>query len=378
MAVLPLSDLHAWFLAHQRDLPWRRRRDAYAVWLSEIMLQQTRVDTVVPYFERFVARFPGFEALALADEQEVLKLWEGLGYYARARNLLAAARRIAARHNGRFPDSLDAAEALPGIARSTAGAILSAAYDRPLPVLDGNVKRVLARIMAIREDLTRPAAVRKLWETAGDLVLAAPDPDRHNQAMMELGATCCTPRAPDCATCPVATACKALDLGIQAGIPAPKKTRTIPHHHVAVAVIVEDGRTLIQQRPSEGLLGGLWEFPGGKVEPGETPAQAVVRELAEELALAVEAGDELATVKHAYSHFRITLHAFSCRRIRQPPVDSGPAASRTPDAAAVSPPPCDPSLPPAARTARWVPLEHLDDYPFPKANKKVLDRLLGR
>jgi len=350
MVAFSLLELHEWFRRNQRDLPWRRRRDAYAVWLSEIMLQQTRVDTVIPYFERFTARFPGFEPLAAADEQEVLKLWEGLGYYARARNLLAAARHIVEVFHGRFPDSLDAAEALPGIARSTAGAILSAAYGQHLPVLDGNVKRVLARILAVQEELTRPAVTGRLWAVAGEMVLLAPDPDLHNQAMMELGAVCCTPRTPDCPACPVSPGCQALALGIQATVPILKKPRAIPHHHVAVGVIVEDGKVLIQQRPSEGLLGGLWEFPGGKLEPGETAAQAVVRELGEELGLSVEAGDEFATVRHAYSHFRITLHALFCRR--------------TPTTA-------PPSLP-RERNARWVDLERLDDYPFPTANKKVL------
>ena len=352
------------------------------------MLQQTRVDTVIPYFERFVARFPGFESLARADEQEVLKLWEGLGYYARARNLLAAARRIVDRHRARFPDTLEGAEALPGIARSTAGAILSAAYGRKLPVLDGNVKRVLARLLAIREDLTRPVVTRKLWEVAGDLVLPAHDPDVHNQAMMELGATCCTPKSPSCSACPISTVCLAFEKGLQDAIPPPKKSRTVPHHHVAVGVVVEQGMVVIQQRPQDGLLGGLWEFPGGKVEPGETPAQAVVRELAEELGLSVDAGDEFATVKHAYSHFRITLHAFLCARRDGGPATAAPVpleTSETPetpeplehlDAVASVLPSQAPF--PASPSARWVPLERLDDYPFPKANKKVLEKLLGR
>src|SRR5829696_9017185 len=210
--------LLAWFKRHKRDLPWRASRDPYRVWLSEIMLQQTQVVTVVPYFDRIIAAFPNVEALAAADEADVLRLWEGLGYYRRARQLHAAARAIVGEHGGVFPDDPEAVRTLPGVGRYIAGAILSFAFDRPAPIVEANTQRVLARWLAWRDDLKTPASVARLWQAAAALV-PPEGAGRFNQAFMELGATVCTPRAPLCLICPVAAECRARALGLQDALP---------------------------------------------------------------------------------------------------------------------------------------------------------------
>ena len=349
---LDLGDLSPWYLRHHRSLPWRRTTDPYRIWVSEIMLQQTRVDVVVPYYERFLAAFPDLAALAAADESRVLKLWEGLGYYARCRNLHRAAETIVSEHGGRFPETFEEVVGLPGIGRSTAGAILSFAWGMPLPILDGNVRRVLVRLSGEREDPRRGPAERRLWSLAATLVREAPDPGLHNQALMELGATICLPRHPVCHRCPVAASCAARAAGTEEQLPVRTPRRPLPHFDIAAVVLTNDaGEIFIQRRPPEGLLGGLWEFPGGKREAGESQEDAARRELTEELGVVVELGERVATVEHAYSHFRITLHAFH-----------GWIVSGTP-------------RPTAATDWSWVPRGDLDGYAFPAANRRVLEAL---
>jgi A/G-specific adenine glycosylase len=262
------SRMLAWFREHQRDLPWRRSRDPYRIWVAEVMLQQTRIAAVLPYYHRFLARFPSLESLARASEPQVLKLWSGLGYYSRARNLHRAAKIIVTRHGGQFPRARDAALALPGIGVYTAAAVLSIAYDVPLAVLDGNVARVLARIEAIRGDLRAPKNWRALT-AAAQTFLATQAPGDWNQSMMELGEVICTPQSPRCAQCPVARHCHAYAQGLSDEIPAPRHNRASVHMKIAAAILRDPrGRTLLVQDPGAHdtvLFSRMWQFPAVEV-----------------------------------------------------------------------------------------------------------------
>ncbi len=342
--------LLAWFRRNARDLPWRRTRDPYRIWLSEVMLQQTRVETVRPYYERFTAEFPCVQALAAASEDRLLRLWQGLGYYSRARNLHRAARIIAGERGGEFPRSADQWRTLPGVGPYTAGAIASIAFGQRVPVVDGNVKRVLARLFDVSTSVDAPGTVRRLWEIAEKLVPPS-EPGLFNQAIMELGSTLCTPKQPRCDQCPVRGSCRARARGRQARLPVRRRRKPLPHYEIVAGAIRKNGRYLLGKRPPRGLLGGLWELPGGKVEPGETHTEALAREIAEELGMVVRVGKRLASVKHAYSHFRITLHVYACDPMR------GRAQARYHTA------------------LRWVARPQLEQYAFPAATLKVLDRL---
>lgn len=342
--------LIAWYANHQRDLPWRRTSDPYAVWVSEIMLQQTRVAAAIPYYRRWLERFPDVAALARADLDEVLKLWEGLGYYSRARNLHKAARQVVGEHAGRLPDSVDALRTLPGIGRYTAGAIASIAFGLDEPVLDGNVVRVLSRVFRVEGDPRRPAVREEIWSLARGLIPTGLAGEL-NQAMMDLGATICRPRKPLCTTCPLHELCAARQAGIQHELPRKAPRQTTPHHTIAAAVVRKRGRVLIDRRREDGLLGGLWEFPGGKQQEDETLEQTAAREVHEEVGVRIEVGEEIAVVNHAYSHFRITLHAFEAEWV------SGRARAIHCDA------------------VRWVWPSQLRRYAFPKANQAILDLL---
>jgi A/G-specific adenine glycosylase len=297
-----------WFAAHARELPWRRDRTPYRVWISEVMLQQTRVETVIDYYRRFLKRFPTVEALAAASQEDVLRLWEGLGYYSRARSLHRAAQQIMSEHSGTLPADVDALQALPGIGPYTAGAVASLAFGRPEPAVDGNVRRVMARVLAWPKPTSAPLrdAVRTL--------LPKDTPGAFNEALIELGATLCRPQKPHCLLCPWRAFCRARQLGQQEEFPAPRPRKEIPHYDVTAAVTLrDDGRILVAQRLQDAMLGGLWEFPGGKCEDGEGLAACLRRELREELDITVEVGARLTKVPHAYTHFRITLYAFWCR-----------------------------------------------------------------
>ena len=261
--------LVAWYRDEQRDLPWRRTRDPYAIWVSEIMLQQTRVAVVVPYWQRWMARFPTPAALAAAGLDDVLSAWSGLGYYGRARNLHRGAREVVARYGGRLPDTAGELRSLPGIGRYTAGAIASMAFDRREPLVDGNVARVLARLFAVEEDVKSAAGQKRLWQLAGELV-PAEAPGDFNQALMELGATVCTPAAPRCQDCPLASGCRARLDGRQRELPRmPERTRDADKPVLAAtAAWIERGdRLLLARRAPEGLFGGLWELPQGSSVP---------------------------------------------------------------------------------------------------------------
>ncbi len=342
-----------WFRAHARAMPWREHPSPYRVWVSEVMLQQTQVATVRPYFDRFMARFPTVQALAEAPLEEVLKLWEGLGYYRRARHLHQAAKLIVTKHHGAIPSDEKALLALPGIGRYTAGAIRSIAFNIPAPILDGNVKRVLARLDDIETPIERAETERQLWARAAELV----DPDQpghFNQALMELGSLVCRPTQPACPHCPVSTFCQAYARGTQAQRPVRVPRKRIPHYQVAAGIVwhrADPDRFLIAQRPAEGMLGGLWEFPGGKQEPGESLPQTLTRELMEELGIQVEVGEKLTVVKHAFSHFRITLHAFHARHRAGEPQPLG------------------------VDDWRWVTVEEADAFPMAKTDRAILAKL---
>ena len=303
--------LLAWYGVHARTLPWRGHVDPYAVWVSEIMLQQTRVETVIPYFERWMNRFPTIQALAQADEQDVLHTWEGLGYYSRARNLHRAAREVMSRFGGQLPATLGKLESLAGIGRYTAGAIGSMAFGLDAPALDGNLRRVLARVFNLAMSIRSPEGQKVLDELL-TVHLPPGQAGDFNQAMMDLGATICLPRSPDCEHCPIADICQSRQLGVQEQRPVTAERRAVPHYTVTAAVIQRGSQVLIAQRPADGLLGGMWEFPGGKQEPGESLAECLEREIMEELGATVAVGSELGVFRHAYTHFKVTLHAFEC------------------------------------------------------------------
>lgn len=323
------------------------------------MLQQTRVDTTIDYYERFLRKFPTVEALAAASEHEVLKVWEGLGYYSRARNLHKAAQAVAA--TGVFPDTYDDLLQLPGVGPYTAAAVASIAFDKPHPVLDGNVHRVLCRMLRIEGD-PRRAATRQELLAAGDRLMprsgsagggaASGGAGDVNQAMMELGACICTPTKPDCDGCPVRTWCRArVELEDPTALPIKPPRRERPHVEVTAGVIWKGDRLLLTRRPVGGMLAGLWEFPGGKLEAGETLARCLEREIREELAIDIDVLEPLASVDHEYTHLSITLHALQAAWRQGKPQTIGVDAWE------------------------WVTVEQLDDFAMPRADRRILERL---
>ena len=339
-----------WYTNSHRQLPWRGHPDPYAVWVSEAMLQQTRVETVIPYFHRWMSRFPTIESLASADEQDVLNTWEGLGYYSRARNLRKAALLLCEKFDGRLPSSMKELMTLPGIGQYTAAAIASFAFGQDEAVLDGNVKRVLARVFNLEYPANSPAGEKLFWQLARELVPSGSAGD-YNQAVMDLGALICTPHTPNCSRCPLKGYCETEIIGIQDQRPVMLEKSPIPHYPVCAAVMRKDNRLLIARRPSKGLLGGMWEFPGGKVKPGETHQQALIREIHEEMGCTIDVGELLGSYRHAYTHFRVTLHAYSCRVISGEP--------QALDASEI----------------RWVEVNELNDYPMGKIDRLISNDL---
>ena len=339
-----------WYARARRELPWRDHPDPYVVWVSEIMLQQTRVETVLPYFERWMGRFPTIASLADARQEEVLSAWEGLGYYSRARNLHKSAGILVERYGGRLPAEPLALQELPGIGRYTAGAICSIAFGLDEPVVDGNIRRVLARIFDVQASLGSAEAEARFWMLAASL-LPAGRAGEFNQALMELGALVCLPRSPRCESCPVAGFCRAFELGLQEQRPVKKSRQEQPHYTVAAAVIAEGSRVLITRRPQDALLGGMWEFPGGKIQPGESLGEGLRREISEELGVLVRIGEPCGIYHHAYSHFRVTLHAFQCELVSGTPA------------------------PLEASDLRWAAPEELGAYPMGKIDRMISDRI---
>jgi len=343
-----------WYHDVKREMPWRNTDDPYRIWVSEIMLQQTRVDQAEPYYQRFTDAFPTVHDLAEAERDAVLQQWEGLGYYSRARYLHEAAQTVVREHGGTVPSTYDGLKSLKGIGPYTAAAVASIAFGKAHGVLDGNVIRVLTRVFAIEEDSTRSRTRRRLQALA-DALVDPDDPGNANQALMELGATVCTPRNPSCEACVLEPVCEAAEAGNPEHYPVTPESKPVPHHDIAVGLVFDaEGRLLIQRRPDDAMLGGLWEFPGGKREEGESTEAACRRELQEELGISVETDGLFYTLKHAYSHFKITLYAYPCRI-----VDGTPT-------------------PEIDQPMRWVTVDELDDYAFPRANRKLIEELKRR
>ncbi len=342
--------LKKWYRNYHRDLPWRRTSDPYLTWVSEVMAQQTQIETVVPYYHRFVGRFPDVVALATAEQEEVLKLWEGMGYYARARNLHKAARLVVAEHGARIPDEWHKIRRLPGIGDYTASAVLSIAFHQPYAVVDGNVKRILARLFLMHYAVN-VATYHQHFNCQANRILDQSNPGIFNQAMMELGALICRPRHPQCERCPVDATCRANQEQKTALFPKRKSSPRVPQYEIAAGVIRKDDRLLITKRKPEGLLGGLWEFPGGKIRRDETAREACIREIHEETGLVVKPVDEIAKVRHAYTHFKNRITVFLCDYISGSIQLDGPVAHQ------------------------WIGLESLCHFAFPKANHKFFPAL---
>ncbi|MEB3243799.1 MAG: 8-oxo-dGTP diphosphatase MutT [Cyanobacteriota bacterium] len=361
--------LLAWWERHGRHaIPWKLRPDGsrpadgeeldpYGVFVAEVMLQQTQLRVALPYWRAWMAALPDLEALAAAEGQTLLRLWQGLGYYSRARRLGEAARLLLARQveqggSHPWPRALEGWLALPGIGRSTAGGILSSAFDLPAAVLDGNVRRVLARLTAHPRP---PRGEEPLFWQWSERLLDRERPRAFNQALMDLGATVCLPRRPLCERCPWQSRCGAYAAGDPTRFPVKELPRSVPFQVIGVGVVQDDaGRVLIDQRLEEGLLGGLWEFPGGKQEPDEPIAETIRRELREELAIEAEVGEELITLDHAYSHKRLRFVVHLCRWRAGDP------------------------QPLASQQVRWVEPEELPAYPFPAANARIIAALHER
>ncbi|MCA1792373.1 MAG: A/G-specific adenine glycosylase [Desulfobacteraceae bacterium] len=341
------QDLMHWYHTHHRSLPWRENSDPYRIWVSEVMLQQTRVKTAVPYFLAFVDAFPTFEDLAKADLEQVLKLWEGLGYYARARNLHKAACRVVSDLDGRIPAGFADFKALPGVGEYIASAVLSMAFGQAHAVVDANVKRVLARLLCLDVPVNLSSA-HKQFQTIADSLLDRNDPGGFNQAVMELGALVCTPTVPTCSICPLADHCCALSVGQVHTFPLRLKAKKIPCHRISTGIVIKNGKLLVTRRKLSGLLGGLWEFPGGKRLKGETARTACIREIKEETGLDVSISSFLTRVKHAYTHFKIEMDVFYCDYVSGEVILNGPI------------------------DYQWITPMEISRLAFPKANLKFI------
>jgi A/G-specific adenine glycosylase len=340
-----------WSAKHRRDLPWRRSRDAYRVWISEIMLQQTTVAAVIPYFERFLLRFPTLGALASADEHEVLRLWEGLGYYSRARNLHAAARKVVAEHAGVVPSDVATLRTLPGIGRYTAGAIASFAYDRPAPIVEANTQRVYARLMAFREPADSTVARNAIWAFAERAVPARSAGD-FNEALMDLGATVCVPVNPRCEECPISSCCQAFREGLQAEIPPPRQRPEPTAVSQAMIAVRRGRRYLLRRSPTGERWAGLWEFLRVPVTPAKGVSLAVLeRAVIEFCGLTVEAERGGFELRHTVTRFRIRLHCTTARHLSGTP--NGPAEYR------------------------WARPDEFPHFAFSMPARKFADRLVG-
>lgn len=344
--------LIAWYKLERAHIPvpGRSERDPYPIWIAEVMLQQTQVETVWPYYRRWLDAFPDVASLARAELDQVLKLWEGLGYYSRARNIHKAAKSIVNDYRGEFPRTSRTLITLPGIGPYTSAAIASMAFQEAVPLLDGNVLRVMTRLLRISSVVSLASTKEKIKVDLAEF-MDKNQPGQFNQALMDLGRVICLPRRPLCSDCPLNTFCQAYAAGAVERYPVKPLKAEMPHYNIVIGLIRKQGSLLIQRRPETGLLGGLWEFPGGKVEPGEDQKEALLREIREETALQVDINEKIATIKHAYTHFKITLTAYWCDW------KSGTAQSL------------------AATENRWVTQDKLQAFAFPKANLKILEKI---
>jgi len=300
-----------WFKKNKRDLPWRKTKDPYAIWVSEIMLQQTQVTTVIPYYENFLQSFPTLRHLAKANLSKVLKVWEGLGYYSRARNLHRASQIVSNHFHGKIPDTLEDLLSLPGIGRSTAGAILSFAFHKEAPILDGNAKRVFSRLFAVSGNPGERKTEGLLWKISESLIPKGFS-NPFNQALMDLGSMLCTAKEPECDHCPLNYFCKGRASGKPERYPPKGLKRTIPHVESVSAVIKKNGQVLLNRRPPSGLLGGLWEFPNWRTERGGRPRLRLRNYIKKEMGLNVKVDELIGVLHQTFSHFKLTLHVYYC------------------------------------------------------------------
>ena len=345
-------DILAWFQKEARDLPWRRTYTPYHVWISEIMLQQTQMDRVIDYFNRWMARFPDIASIVAADEEEVLKLWEGLGYYTRARNIIRSARIITTEYGGELPAEFDKLLQLPGIGKYTAGAIMSIAFNKEYPLVDANIERIFARLYNLDKQVKEKTTQAFIWRTARELLVPGRARD-FNQAIMELGALVCLAKNPRCRICPIRIACKAFNLNLVAERPVLQTPPRTIYIEMATGILRHDSRILIQKRKPRGVWANLWEFPGGRLEPGETPEMALVREYLEETEVAVTILQKITTVYHGYMNYRVTLHCYFCNFANgiQEPVLHG------------------------AQEYRWITPADLPCYAFPAGHRQFIEHL---
>ena len=341
--------LLSWFEKHQRKLPWRGIQDPYRIWVSEVMLQQTQVKKVIDYYDKFIKRFPNVEQLADSSLQDVLKVWEGLGYYARARNLHKAAIVIMEEYDGEIPREYETFRKLPGVGDYSAAAVQSIAFNKPFAAVDGNIKRVLSRLFQLDVPINHAASTR-VFQQKADKLLDGKHPGLFNQAMMELGATICRPQSPTCLVCPVNSFCDVFHTSSQNEYPQRHKTKAIPEYQMTAAVIYKESKVLIIQRPLNGLLGGLWEFPNGRITENETTEEGCIRNITEVVNLNVTNLNYRTTVRHAFTHFKIVMDVFKCDYVSGEVVLDGPI------------------------DAKWVDVTEVTEYPLPRATHKFLEK----
>jgi A/G-specific adenine glycosylase len=342
------EQLLVWYDRQGRTLPWRETHDPYHIWISEIMLQQTQVFTVIPYFHRFLKQFPTVESLARSNLHDVMMVWENLGYYARAVNMHEAAKIISHEFAAKMPDTWDALIQLPGIGPYTAGAILSIAFGKRIPAVDGNARRVLSRLFAVEDPVDRPRTQRDLYRLAEKLI-PLDSPGNFNQALMDLGSLICISKNPLCSICPVLNHCRAFGLTLQHRLPVAGKRNSLPHKNAAAAILWNSqNRVLVVQRSAKGLLGSLWKFPGGFLHDGEALPDGLRRTVHEELGLEIQVHDLISSVKHAYTHFRMTLHFFHCTHNGAEP------------------------FAPSCQNQQWATPDDFAKLPFSRADRKVI------
>lgn len=344
------NNLVSWFTLHQRSLPWRESKDAYRVWVSEIMLQQTRVDTVIPYYQAFMREFPTLEELAYAEEDRILKAWEGLGYYSRVRNLQTAARQVVEEFAGQVPSSLAEISKLKGVGPYTAGAILSIAYGKPEPAVDGNVMRVLSRVLMIDADIAK-VSTRKLFEAILYDLVSKKDPSAFNQGLMELGALICTPTSPGCLLCPVREYCQANQAGIQESLPVKSKKKKAKAKQMAAVIIRNQaGEVLIEKRPDKGLLARMWQFPNIETTNIDTQPKELKEALAE-YNVPVNIGEKVQQVEHVFSHLIWSISVYEANTVGNTDFNI---------------------------EGRWVKVSELEQYPFPVSHQKIIEEIKRR
>jgi A/G-specific adenine glycosylase len=352
MAMIAGKKLLDWYVKQARDLPWRGQKDPYAIWVSEVMLQQTRVETVIPYYEKWMRTFPSLHVLADADLDQVLSVWEGLGYYRRAHNLRRTAKLVVEKYGGSLPQSVGELIKLPGIGSYTAAAIAAFAHDADVIALDGNLRRVLSRLFKYDQDPRTAKAEKTLVQHALKMMPMG-EASKFNQALMDLGAVICVPKNPSCNCCPLSQDCLARQQRLQQDLPVAPKKKTLPHYRVSAGVLQREGKALVARRPEGELLGGLWEFPGGTCEEGETLEDCLIREWKEELDLEVRPGEIYGIFSHAYTHFHVSVHAFE--------ILSGKGEPKVLEHEEI----------------RWVPLEELMEYPMGKIDREISKVILN-